>query len=247
MAKPVMASGLVRNLALSLVLAGCSGGGGGEGSGAAETPAAAVPATVAASSAGANPAPAAAAVACTDFRADLEDSDMVRIYYAAASLPPPHEKWAERILSRLDRNLPPEEAWSRATAESDAQWNAVKELRCITLRTDAQIERYDANRGGLIVGALGPDLYYHFSDYGDRVRLKLRNATAAEVWKMPPERGQALAANNDLWGTTLVARVRIVGARPTQEGGVMEGEVVSYDIVPRERSRAAMETVEVEG
>ena len=45
---------------------------------------------------------------------------MVRIYYAAASLPPPHEKWAERILSRLDRNLPPEEAWSRATAESDA-------------------------------------------------------------------------------------------------------------------------------
>lgn len=192
-------------------------------------------------------APAPAAIACTDFRGDLEDSDMLRIYYAAAALPPPREKWAERVLQRLDRSLPPEEAWNRATAEAEAQWNAVKDLRCVLLRTNAEIGTYDAARGGLKIGALRPDIHFTFNDYGDRAKLKLRNASAAEIWRMAPERGQALTANNDLWGTTLVARVRIVGARPTQEGGVLEGEVVSYDLIPRENSRAAMETVQVEG
>jgi hypothetical protein len=201
---------------------------------------------------GAEPSEAAgvagpAAVACTDFRSDLEDGDMVRIYYAAADLPPPREKWAERILNRMDRNLAPEEAWTRAMAEVDAHWNALKDLRCVTLRASAGIERYDSARGGLVVGAFSPNSYYDFSDYGDRVRLKILNAERAGLWKMAPARGQALTANNDLWGTNVVARLRILGARPSQDGGIVEAEVVSFDVIPRDNSRAAMETVQVEG
>lgn len=212
---------------------------------AASPPAAA--ATAAASHAAAPSAPAPAVVDCTDFRSDLEEGDMIRIYYAVAGLPPPREKWAERILPRVDNSLPPEEAWNRAMAEVDARWNALKDVRCITLNADSGIRRYDAARGGLLVEAFSPSSYYNFGDYADRVRLKIRNADAAYLWKMPPERGQALTANYNMSGSSVVARLKIVGARPSQDGGIIEAEVIDYDFVPRAGSRAATETVKVEG
>ena len=33
------------------------------------------------------------------------------------------------------RGLGAEEAWKRANAQVDTQWNAVKDIRCVTLRT----------------------------------------------------------------------------------------------------------------
>lgn len=172
---------------------------------------------------------------------------MVRVYYGAAGLPPPIEQWAERVSSRLDKNLLPEEAWKRATAEATAQWTALKDLRCVTLRTESNIGRYDTAHGGLIIDAFGPSTFYTFSDYGEQVRLKIRNTEQAMVWPMPADRAQALLANNGLYGSTIVARLSIVSARPTQSGGVIEAEVDSFDVIPREYTRNSMETIAVKG
>lgn len=193
------------------------------------------------------PAPAAAPTspACTDYRPDLEESDMLRIYYGTAGLPPPIEKWAERVSARLDRSLLPEEAWKRATAEATAQWTALKDVRCITLRTQSNIDRYDSARGGLVVDAFNPSSFYTFSDYGEQVRLKIRNADQAMIWRLPAERAQAMLANNGLYGSAIVARLRILNARPTQNGGVFEAEVDGFDVIPREHTRNAMATVVV--
>ena len=46
---------------------------------------------------------------------------------------------------------------------------------------------------------------------------------------------------------TIVARLSIVNARPTQEGGVLEAEVDSFDVIPREHTRNSMTTVAVKG
>lgn len=246
--RPALSAAIPAVLSL-LVLTACSGGGGQQSASGvtATTPeAAANPATPAAAPVQAAPA-TPQAVACTDFRSDLEEGDMVRIYYATAGLPPPREKWADRVLSRLDRSLPPEEAWNRALAEVDARWNALKDLRCVTLRANAGIRRYDASRGGLLVEAFSPEAWYDFSDSGDNVRLKIRNADAAELWKMPADRGQALTANYGLANSSVVARLKIVGARPSQNGGVIEAEIVDYDVIPGSGSRAAQENIRVEG
>ena len=182
-----------------LLIAGCSGG---ETDGAAPDAPGGAAAAAASSPAAASPESAAAAApaapACTDYRADLEESDMVRVYYGAAGLPPPIEKWAERVSARLDRNLLPEEAWKRATAEATAQWTGLKDLRCVTLRTASNIARYDTARGGLVIDAFSPTIYYTFRD-GEQVRLKICNADQAMVWRMPADRAQALLANNGLY------------------------------------------------
>jgi phytoene dehydrogenase-like protein len=234
----------------ALLIAGCSGGEttGGE---AADAPSGPIAVTEGSSASAPHLGTAAGvaptASACTDYRADLEEGDMVRVYYGAAGLPPPIEKWAERVASRLDRNLLPEEAWKRATAEATAQWTALKDLRCVTLRTESNIARYDSARGGLIIDSFSPSSYYTFSDYGEQVRLKLRNADRAMVWRMTADRAQALLANSGLYGSTIVARLSIVTARPTQGGGVFEAEVDSFDVIPREHTRNSMATIAVNG
>lgn len=192
--------------------------------------------------------PAASAPApeptCSDYRSDLTDGDIVRIYYAAAGLTPPFEKWAEKAIPYGDQGVSQEEAWKRANAQVTAQWNAVKDVRCIAIRASADIGSYDDARGGLPVGALRPDTYYSFSDGGDSVQVRLTNAEAAGLWKLPRDRAMALTANYALGGAAAVLHVKIVSARPSDRVGVIEGKVVGYDIVPSNRS-APQQTVTV--
>ena len=79
------------------------------------------------------------------------------------------------------------------------------------------------------------------------MRLKIRNADSAMVWQMTADRAQALLANNGLYGSAIVARLRIVNARPTQGGGIVEAEVDSFDVIPREHTRNQMATIAVKG
>lgn len=181
---------------------------------------------------------------CRDYRADLEDGDMAMIYQAAAGLTPPFDHWADLVLARSPRDANPEAAWSRAKAQVQAQWRAVSQIRCVSLRTAANIQAYDPSRGGLIVQSLAPDHYFTF---GDDVRLTLRNAERAYVWKMPADRAEALfRGSNSFGGAELVARLHILSARPSGAGGVIEADVDSFDIAPAAYSRAAPATVTVE-
>lgn len=181
-------------------------------------------------------APSAPEPTCSDYRSDLTDGDLVRIYYAAAALTPPFEKWAEKAIPYGDQGVSQEEAWKRANAQVTAQWNAVKDVRCVAIRTSADIGSYDDTRGGLPVGALRPDIHYSFNEGGDAVQVRLINAEAAELWKLPRDRAMALTANYGLGGATAVLRLKIVSARPTDGFGVIEAKVVGYDIVPSNRN-----------
>ena len=173
---------------------------------------------------------------CDAYRSDLTDGDIVRIYYAAAGLTPPFEKWAEKAIPYGDLGVSQEEAWKRANAQVTAQWNAVKDVRCIAIRASADIGTYDDARGGLPVGALRPDTYYSFSDGGDSVQVRLTNAEAAGLWKLSRDRAMALTVNYALGGAAAVLRVKVMSARPSDRVGVIEGKVVGYDIVPVNRS-----------
>ncbi|WP_288757590.1 hypothetical protein [uncultured Brevundimonas sp.] len=166
---------------------------------------------------------------CDDYRADLTDGDIVRIYYGAAGLTPPLEQWAEDQLRHIE-GVEAEEAWRRATDRANAQWNALKDLRCIVIRANANVGGYDEARGALAVGALNPDSYYTFNDGGERVQIRFRNADSVRFWPMAREHAHALTANYGMSGATAIIRTKIISARPSGRGGVIEAEVVDYDI-----------------
>jgi hypothetical protein len=193
----------------------------------------------------ARPSPAAAPTKCDSYTDDLGDRDWAIIYYATTGLSPPREKWADEALSGLDRGLGAEEAWKRANAQVDTQWNAVKDIRCVTLRTRADPKEYDPGLGGIPLGAFAPDAFFPFRDGSMQIALKFRNADKARVWKMTADKAAALKADSWLGNLGLVIRARLVASRPSGNGGTIETEVVGFDIEPSEYSRIDRETVTV--
>lgn len=213
---------------------GATGGATDTGSGGAGAAAAALGVT-----------PTAPEPACSEYRSDLTDGDMVRIYYATAGLTPPLEKWAEQAIPYGDQGVSQEEVWKRATAQVNAQWNAVKDVRCVTIRANADIGPYDDARGGLPIGALRPNTYYSFAEGADRVQVRFRNIDSAELWKLPRDKAMALTANYALGGAAVMLRAKVLSARPSDQGGVIEARVVGYDIVPN-RAGIPQQTIVVE-
>lgn len=238
--------------ALAVALAACSSKNAESGNavGGAQTGAASVVAAEAIPSSaaqGAAPTAATPDVKCSDYRSDVENGDMVMIYHAVSGITPAFDKWAESILYKFDRSIDPEGAWKKANEQIQAQYAAVAQTRCITLRTDAGIRAYDSARGGLIVGSFSPDTYYPFRDFGEDVRLRIRNAEAAAIWKLPADRAEALMRGSyNFGGASVVARLKIVSARPSSGNGVIEADVQSYDIMPNGNG-AKIATVEVVG
>lgn len=227
-------------VSLALSIAGCGD------QQAAESNAANAPAGSAASPSPAAAPPAAAAPAtCNNYTDSLTDRDWAIVYYAMTGLAPPREKWADEALAGIDRSLGAEEAWKRANAQVDAQWNAVKDIRCVTLRTRADPQAFDASLGGIPLGAFAPDAFFPFHDGSMRIAVKFRNADKARVWKMNADKAAALKADSWLGNLRLAIRVRLVASRPSGNGGTIEGEIVGFDIEPSEYSRIDRETVTV--
>lgn len=191
------------------------------------------------------PPPAAPPVKCDSYTDNLGDRDWAIIYFAVTGLSPPREKWADEALAGLDRGLGAEEAWKRANAQVDAQWNAVKDIRCVTLRTRADPGEYDPALGGIPLGAFAPDAFFPFRDGSMQIALKIRNADKARVWKMTSDKAAALKADSWLGNLGLVIRARLVASRPSGNGGTIEAEVVEFGIEPSEYSRIDRETVRV--
>lgn len=227
-------------VSLALTIAGCGDGPVAEGN-----------ATGAETRAGASPAPTAATAAaqapvnCDNYSDSLTNRDWAIVYYGMTGLSPPREKWADEALTGIDRSLGAEEAWKRANAQVESQWNAVKNIRCVTLRTRADPQAYDAALGGMPLGAFAPDAFYPFRDGSLDVALKFRNADKARIWKMTADKAAALKADSWLGNLGLAIRVRLVAARPSGNGGTIEGEIVEFDLEPSEYSRIDRETVTV--
>lgn len=190
-------------------------------------------------------APSAAPVKCDSYPDNLTGRDWAVVYYGMTGLEPPREKWADEALVAIDRSLGAEEAWKRANAQIEAQWNAMNATRCISLRTGANPGEYDPGLGGIPFGAFAPDAYYPVGENTTPVNLTFRNAAAARVWKMPRERAIALKADGWWDSASLIIRARLVAARPSGNGGAIEAEVVSYDLEPPEYSRVARESFTV--
>ena len=195
--------------------------------------------------ASASAAPVSAPVNCDRFADNLTERDWAVVYYGMTGLTPPREQWADEALVSIDRSLGAEEAWKRANAQVDAQWTAMKDTRCITLRTGADPGEYDAGLGGIPFGAFAPDAYFPVGENTTPVSLTFRNAGAARVWKMTPDRADALRADSWWSSASLIIRARLVAARPSGNGGAIEAEIVSFDLEPPEYSRAARETFTV--
>lgn len=231
---------LLLGVSLALSLASCSDAPVTEGNttgadtqvAGAAAPAAAAPAT---------PAP----IRCDNYTDSLTSRDWAIIYYGMTGLTPPREKWADEALTGIDRSLGAEEAWKRANGQVESQWNAVKDVRCVTLRSRADPQAYDATLGGMPLGAFAPDAFYPFRDGSLDVALKFRNADKARVWKMTADKAAALKADSWLGNLGLAIRVRLVAARPSGNGGTIEGEIVGFDLEPSEYSRIDRETVTV--
>ncbi|ATQ41025.1 hypothetical protein [Caulobacter mirabilis] len=170
-------------------------------------------------------------VKCDEYRPDLEDGDMVMIYHGTLGTPPPMEAWAERSLHQYDSSGNPEVAWTTAKTAVQAQFDAVAGIRCLTLPVVTQLSRYDPARGGVVIEDFGDGRFFSFGALGEHVRLKIRNGAQAGVWPMPADRAEAmLKGARDQYRTRIVARVRILSARPAQGYGVLEGEVVGFDV-----------------
>lgn len=190
-------------------------------------------------------APPRAPVKCDSYSDNLTGRDWAVVYYGMTGLEPPREKWSDEALVSIDRSLGAEEAWNRANAQVEAQWDAMKGTRCITLRTGANPGEYDPGLGGIPFGAFAPDAYFPVGDRTTPVNLTFRNAAAARVWKMSRERATALRADSWWSSASLVIRARLSAARPSGNGGAIEAEVVRYDLEPPEYSRVARESFTV--
>ena len=190
------------------------------------------------------PAPAAP-LKCDSYTDNLTDRDWAILYYAMTGLAPPREQWADQALAGIDRELGAEEAWKRANAQVEAQWNAVKDIRCVTLRTRADPQAYDASLGGMPLGAFSPETFFPFHDGPVKISLKFRNADQARVWKMTGDKAAALKADIWLGNLGLSIRARLTVARPSGNGGTIEAEIVGFDLDPPEYSRITRETVTV--
>lgn len=230
----------VLSVSLALSLTGCSDQQAADGNVAN----AAVETATSPTQAAAPPA-AAPPAKCDSYTDSLVDRDWAIVYYAMAGLAPPREKWADEALAGIDRSLGAEEAWKRANAQVDAQWNAVKDIRCVTLRTRADPQAFDASLGGIPLGAFAPEAFFPFRDGSMQIALKFRNAGKARVWKMTADKAAALGADSWLGNLGLAIRVRLVASRPSGNGGTIEGEIVGFDIEPSEYSRIDRETVTV--
>lgn len=125
---------------------------------------------------------------CDSYTDDLTDRDWAIIYYAMTGLAPPREKWADEALSGLDRGTGAEEAWKRANAQIDTQWNAIKDVRCVTLRTRADPKDYDPGLGGIPLGAFAPDAFYPSATARCRSRSSSATRTRRAYGKCPPTR-----------------------------------------------------------
>jgi hypothetical protein len=237
---PRVHSALLLAASFALSIAGCS-----------DAPVAESNATGPDTQAGTASAPAATATAapapvnCDSYTDSLTNRDWAILYYGMTGLTPPREKWADEALTGIDRSLGAEEAWKRANAQVESQWNAVKDIRCVTLRTRAAPQAYDATLGGMPLGAFAPDAFYPFRDGSLDVSLKFRNADKARIWKMTADKAAALKADSWLGNLGLAIRVRLIAARPSGNGGTIEGEIVGFDLEPSEYSRIDRETVTV--
>lgn len=236
---------LVAASAWALTVAGCSSGGEQSAGGHAAD-------TIAQSTKGVSASPIATTSAtppapeCADYRQELAPGDMVMIYHAVSGIEPPTSRWAEMILPRFDRTIDPEGAWKQANAQIRAQYDAVATTRCITLRTGANIRSYDSVRGGLVIGNFSPDSSFPFNELGENVRLRIRNADTASLWKMSAERAQGLIKGSYSFSqASLLARLRIVSARPSASDGIVEADVESFDVISGLGDRAKLATITV--
>lgn len=233
-------------LALALVSA-C-----GDSQQAPETPAAAPATGTAAGTAAKTPAsppaqpaakPAALSAAATagpDLAArsvellNPDDATVVLLYYDLAGMQPPLEQWVEQD-NRVRLGDPRDRAAQRelVRAELEAAAAAVREVGLIRLSLQsASLSRYDPNYGEFIVGALSPGSVIEYKAFGQNVAIKFANGRTAQIWKVPPEEGQAI--DDRLGGRGFAVKLdtllEIKSVVPRPGGGSIMTDITEYEL-----------------
>lgn len=162
-----------------------------------------------------------------------DDASMVFLYQDIAGLTPQFDQWVE-LDNRVRSGDPRDRAALRETvrAELEAAANAVNDVGLIRLSLhSADLSHYDPTYGEFVVGALAPSSVIEYKAFGQKVNLKFANGRTAQIWKVPPEQGQAIddrLSNYNKAKLDVLVQVRSVVPGPG--GGSIMADVIEYEL-----------------
>lgn len=156
---------------------------------------------------------------------------MVFLYYDLAKLPPPIEQWVERdtrVLVARPADKPAER--ERVRAELTAGLQSVANVGLLRMSFSANLTDYDPAYQEFTVRAFAPSSLFEFKALDQRIQVKFTNAVDAQSWSVPADQAQSIRDRLTYDYAKVDALLRIVDVQSLPRGGVINTEVLSYEI-----------------
>ncbi len=175
-----------------------------------------------------------------------DDETMTWIYYHWANIEPPIRELAKEIVNKKSTYNTKINEFNRddfILSEASAiqqRFNEAKDIGVINLNIRGSLSDYDTTYGEFYVGAFTPGAYFSFAGMGGiKVQLKLVNSQDANIWKVSPADAKEITNRFDssFRGVTAITTIKLVKAKATAAGGVLEGKIISYVLSTNEGVR----------
>jgi hypothetical protein len=163
-----------------------------------------------------------------------DEATVVFLYQDLAGLTPPLDQWVE-LDNRVRMGDPRDRAAQREVikAELAAAAASVQQIGLIRLSLQsANLSHYDPNYGEFLVRALSPGSVVDFTAFGQKVSIKFANGRTAQIWKVPPEQGQAIEDKLGQYNSNvkLDALLQIRSVVPGPGGGSIMTDILEYEL-----------------
>ncbi len=167
--------------------------------------------------------------------ASPDDATMILLYYSLSGLPMPVDRWAEGE-RKVQFAQPIDKAPLRAQARAEITTGAaaVRDIGLIRLTMDANLSDFDPSYNEFTVRALSPSSEVEFNAFGQTAAIRFVNGETAQRWSFAGADAQAARDRIEHGGVELVVLTRVTGASPAPDGGIINTEVLNYELRNRQ-------------
>ncbi len=160
------------------------------------------------------------------------DFQVAVAFYNIIGLSPPFNEWARADpRSRSANEFQRAEVAGRIQQELLLAAQASQGVGFFEINTDSIFGEYDMAAQGFRLAALESSRYYSWNYDGRTYKLTMENGDAAQLWRVPQDRAQAIVESGGSRNVNLKLRIRVVGAIPESNGGgTLQGRIVSYEV-----------------
>ncbi len=159
------------------------------------------------------------------------DFQVAVAFYQIIGLEPPFREWASsdnrvRNANEFDRA----EAISRVEQELTLAASAVSNIGYITINTNSDFGEYDMESQGFYLEDISSSRFWTWNYKGSRFKLTMENGNEAKLWKIPADQARQIVEANNYRNVRLNLKIKITNAVPEENGGVLKGKIVSYEV-----------------